>query len=599
MLSRITGQVRTTLFAALWGVSIYGDIFFVAFKIPNLLRRFFAEGAMSSAFIPVFSKLESNKGIVEKFDGNNQKITELSKEEFYALIFWVMGGVMTLVVWLGIFLAPALARLLFSLQSGDGAKLAEITLLIRVLFPYIALISLCALQQGVLENHGKFSYSASVPVIFNLILIGTTTIVIWLDSLRVPYENWFINSGFYEWWGYQTTQVDKATLLAEGKIENELRAFAKTLLVSGGVIVGGMVQLLYAGVAVRTLGYKIGGSFAWFFGWSKNQKRSWGNALTHPTLKRFIYLLIPVFLASGSYQLQTLLLEPITLSLGEGAVSLLFYANRILEFPLGIIGVAITTTSLPLLAHATKNLSPNHSHTSTSVHASTNSEQSFGDIIESSLKVVWLLFIPIMLVSGFFPETIISLVFQFQAFSHENVLATTRCFLYLLPSLPVLAGYRILFNGFYATENTKTPLYVSLINLFFGLPFAYTVVQFYPYPEMIALSGTVSSLLIFVLTIYLFNQKIGISLNPFFKKNFILAVKVLVGVLPILYITYRLMNPFFAVLYKTTDSLWVTKMWQILELGMFSVWVFFLYGVFLIFLKEPQLLKILERLKIK
>lgn len=509
------------------------------------MRRFFAEGAMSSAFIPLFSKMRKST------DALDNEI-DLVKEEFYFTVFWLLGTMMIAVVLLGITFSEFIASFLFILQdSPTFMRIEETTLLLRVLFPYIGFVSLCALQQAVMENHGKFAYSASVPILFNLIIITISVSVLLIEEealLIVSFVNFL---GFSVW--------DKH--------------LAQTIIVSLGVILGGVGQLSYAYLNVRYLGYRV-----FLINQRGNRRKKIRECFSHPSARKFLFLLLPVFLSSGSYQIQILLTEPITLSLGEGAVSILYFANRLLEFPLGIVGVAITTASLPLLSQAAKDL-----------HDDGKGEK-FIFLIHYALNIVYILFFPVLIVSAFYPETIVSIVFEFNRFNRQDTLDTALVFLVLIPSLFSLAGYRILFNVFYARENTRTPLLIASINLFLGLPLAYILTRFHPHPAMIALSSTVSSYVILGVAIHLLHR-VGISLWGYFWERIRFFLRVGILVIPIFYIMHRLINPIFRILEKMANHSLMVKLIYLMELSFFSLWVFIVTLMVLILFREPIVMK--------
>lgn len=503
---------------------------------------------MSSAFIPLFSKMRKST------DASKDEIN-LVKEEFYFTIFWLLGATMIVVVLLGIAFSEFIASFLFILQdSPTFMRIEETALLLRVLFPYIGFVSLCALQQAVMENHGKFAYSASVPILFNLIMITTSVSVLLIEEKALLVVSFVNFLGFSVW--------DKH--------------LAQTIIVSLGVILGGMGQLGYAYLNVRYLGYRV------FFIKRRGNHKKNREYFFHPSVKKFFFLLLPVFLSSGSYQIQILLTEPITLSLGEGAVSILYFANRLLEFPLGIVGVAITTASLPLLSQAAKDLHDN------------GKKKKFVFLIHNALNTVYILFFPVLIVSVFYPETIVSIVFEFNRFNHQDTLDTALVFLVLIPSLFSLAGYRIFFNVFYARENTRTPLLIASINLFLGLPLAYTLTRFYPHPAMIALSSTVSSYVILGVAIHLLHRE-GISLWSYFwgKIRFFLGMGILV--VPMFYIIYRLINPVFRILEKITSHFLAVKLIYLMELSFFSLWVFIVTLMVLILFREPTIVNFFSK----
>lgn len=498
---------------------------------------------MSSAFIPLFNKLPNQLNHLEETG-------TISKKEFYSLISIFLSLVLIVIVIIGISLSTPLSQFLFSLQSQPELKHINATsLLLKILFPYIGLISLCSLQQSVLESHDKFMVSASAPIVFNLITISATILVL------VFFKNEYLTAN------HELTQ---------------------TIWISIGVVIGGVGQFIYPFLVVRKIGYRF-----FYLVMKKKLKAKFQN----PFFKKFIKLLIPVFFSSGFYQLQVFLIDPIALYLGEGSISTLYYSNRLMEFPLGIISVAITTASLPLLS---KKSQWENSH---------ENRTDFINLIKRSLNLVYLLFIPIMIVSIVHRETLISLVFKFYNFKQQDVIITAQSFLFHILSIPALASYRIFFNVFYAKGNTKVPLLISIINLVFGISLTLFLVKIRPQTSSIAMASMITAYLLFISSIVMAKIKLNLSLYKFFLKRIIHFVIVLVLSMPLIFLIYRLLDPFFSTLYyhfsQFENEILPTKIVQLLELGLFSTFVFGFYLIALGFTKEKEVIFLLNKILVK
>lgn len=288
MVSRLTGFVRDVLIANFLGAGLMADAFFVAFKLPNLFRSLFAEGAFNVAFVPLFSELMETQ--------NRQKALEFGKEAFSALFYIVflfcalMEAVMPAVVFLQ---APGFAP--------DADKMAAAVFMSRVTFPYLLLVSLNSLQSGVLNSAGKFAAAALTPVILNLTMI--------------------------------------ASLFAFTPLTNGNHAYA----LSFGVTAAGVLQLIWLVWHTRRAGLPLGLSAPLKV--FKNASRE-----VRLLLKR----VLPGVFGSGIYQINLFLDTMFVSFLSTGAVSWLYYANRLYQLPVGIIGAAIGTVLLPVLTRQLK-----------------------------------------------------------------------------------------------------------------------------------------------------------------------------------------------------------------------------------------------------
>src|SRR5690349_16915003 len=272
--SRVLGFVREILFAAQLGMGAAMDVFFVAFRIPNLFRRLFAEGAFTQAFVPVFTEARAQR----------------SPEEVRRLVDVVAGtlaGVLAIVTALAMLGAPAVMFLFAPGFSDDAQKFAQGVELLRWTFPYLFFISLTALAAGVLNAHGKFGQAAFNPVWLNVCLIAAAWIYGSVEALAI------------------------------------------------GVFVAGVVQLAFLLPSLAKLGLL------------PRPRWGWGD----PQVRKIMALMVPIMIGSSASQF-SLLLDTVIASFlpGDGSVAWLWYADRLMEFPLGTLSVAIATVLLPSLA---------------------------------------------------------------------------------------------------------------------------------------------------------------------------------------------------------------------------------------------------------
>lgn len=289
LLSRILGLVREATKAHFLGTGIYADAFGVAFLIPNLLRRLFAENSISVAFIPTFkSYIEDDK------DGSKKKETQAFLNSTFTLITFLT----TIVVAIGIIITPYIVRIFY--KGSESTVILETTILTRIMFPYLIVISIAALFQGILNTMNIFSPSGFTPVLFNLCVIIFTFVLTKINA-----------------------------------VANPARAM------SIGVIVGGTVQALFQLPFVLKTG--------WHVGFTSLKK-----TFTNPGTKKVIALIVPTIIGMASYQLNDLVSTALAGRAGEGVVSSLQYSLRLQELILGIFAVSIGTVILPDLAGLAK-----------------------------------------------------------------------------------------------------------------------------------------------------------------------------------------------------------------------------------------------------
>ena len=275
--SRILGFIRDIVLARLFGASAAADAFFVAYRIPSLLRELFAEGSMSAAFIPIFSEYLARR--------SHRDAWELASAAFTTLLT-VLTGVSVL----GIVIAPWLVPLIAPGFGNDPGKLALTTLLTQIMFPYLLFIGLSALAMGVLNSIRSFAAPAFSPVMFNVVIITSALLLAPLFSQPI-------------------------------------------LAVAGGVVVGGLMQFLIQLPALRKAGL--------LFGWRSDPG--------HEGVRRVGRLMAPALIGLSVTQIN-ILVGTILASYFPGGPTYLFYGMRLIQFPLGVFGVALATAVLPSLA---------------------------------------------------------------------------------------------------------------------------------------------------------------------------------------------------------------------------------------------------------
>ena len=383
--SRITGLARELLMASLFGASAMTDAFNVAFRIPNLFRRLFAEGAFSQAFVPVLAASKQQQG---------DAATQLLVDRVATVLAWVLA----LTSLVGVLAAPLLVWAMASgLHRQPGSFDAAVTMT-RWMFPYIAFMSMVALAAGVLNTWKRFALPAATPVLLNLAMIAA---MVWGSP-------WFAGQGLEP-------------------------IYALAL----GVMLGGVLQLAAQAWGLRRLGLlpRIG------LGWSA-LRQAWADSSTQRILK----LMVPALLGVSVAQISLLINTQIASHLTPGSVSWLSYADRLMEFPTALLGVALGVVLTPQLAAA---------------RAVQDSRQ-YAALIDWGLRWVLLLAAPCAVALLTFAKPLVSVLYHYGAFTERDVLQTTSALMGYGVGLVGLVAIKVLAPGFYASQDIRTPVKIAV-----------------------------------------------------------------------------------------------------------------------------------------
>lgn len=393
LLSRVLGFVRDMVLAALFGAGAAMDAFFVAFKIPNFLRRLFAEGAFSQAFVPVLSEYRQQRDISE---------VRLLVAEVAGTLF----GILFLLALVGVVAAPALVWIFAPGFSDEPARFAMAADMLRFTFPYILFISLVALAGGVLNAYGQFAVPAFTPVMLNVCLIAAA---LWLAP----------------------------------QFEQPVMALAI------GVFIAGAVQLLIQWPALKKLGLLPRPRWAW---------KSEG-------VQRILKLMLPAIFGSSVAQI-SLLFDTIMASfLVAGSVSWLYFSDRLMEFPLGIFAIALSTVILPSLSRD---------------HAAAD-QAAFSAKIDWALRLCLLVAVPAALGLVLLAGPLLTTLFQYGEFdAHDVVMARWSLWAYGIGLLG-FSLVKVLVPGYFSRQDTRTPVRFGIaalitnmvLNVVFVLPMVY------------------------------------------------------------------------------------------------------------------------------
>ncbi|MBS0405895.1 MAG: murein biosynthesis integral membrane protein MurJ [Proteobacteria bacterium] len=383
LVSRITGLLRDLLMASVFGVNGLTDAFNVAFRIPNLLRRLFAEGAFSQAFVPVLARSRASVG-------------DAATRTLIDAVATALAGVLLLISVPGIIAAPLLV---WALASGlEPASLDAGVLMTRWMFPYIACMSLVALSAGVLNTWRHFAVPAATPVLLNLAMI----VAAWLGA------PWFGRLGI-----------------------EPIYAMA------AGVMAGGVLQLAVQVPALARLGLlpRIGLSLA-------RMRAAWRDA----GVRQVLGLMLPALLGVGVAQLSLLINTQIASHLAVGSVTWLFYADRLMEFPTALLGVALGVVLTPQLAAA---------------RASGDAAR-YSYMLDWGLRLVVLLALPCAVALGVFATPLMAALFHHGRFSGTDVERSAFALAMYGIGLVGLVAVKVLAPGYYASLDIRTPVRIAV-----------------------------------------------------------------------------------------------------------------------------------------
>ena len=385
LLSRVTGLLRESLLAATFGASAMTDAFNVAFRIPNLFRRMFAEGAFSQAFIPVLAATHARDGHVATRD---------LVDRVASVLFWVL----LLVCVLGVLAAPLLVWAMASGLQQDPRGYDAAVWMTRFMFPYIGFMSLVALASGVLNTYRRFAVPAATPVLLNVCTIAA----VYLVAPRLP--------------GLGIEPI-----------------FAMAL----GVMAGGVLQLAVQFPALRAIGVVPRLTWRW-----SELRRSWAD----PGTRSIVRLMAPALLGVSVAQLSLLINTQIASHLRPGSVSWLSYADRLMEFPTAMLGVALGVVLMPQLSAA----------------RASGDAQEYSDLLDWGLRIVVLLALPCAVALLVFGEPLVAVLFHYRAFTDFDVHQTAVALNGWGVGLLGLVAIKVLAPGYYAKQDTTTPVRIAV-----------------------------------------------------------------------------------------------------------------------------------------
>jgi putative peptidoglycan lipid II flippase len=407
LLSRITGLVRELLIASTFGVSAMTDAFNVAFRIPNLFRRLFGEGAFSQAFIPVLAASKAQQG---------EAATRLLIDRVASVLAWALLGLSIL----GVLGAGGLVWAMASGLQQDPRGFQVAVVMTRWMFPYIAFMSLVALGAGVLNTWKRFAVPAATPVLLNMSMIAAA----WMGA------PWF-----------KTLGLEPIYALA------------------GGVLLGGVLQLSVQWLALRRLNLHPRISWRW-----SSLKSAWDDAGTQNILR----LMGPALLGVSVAHLSMLINTQIASHLAPGSVSWITCADRLMEFPTAMLGVALGVVLMPQLAGA----------------RASGDAAKYSAMLDWGLRLVVVLAVPCAVALLVFPTPLVAVLYHYGAMTDFDVRQVTHALMGWGVGLIGLVALKVLAPGYYANQDTKTPVKVAVAVLVITQVLNYLLVPYFAHAAL-------------------------------------------------------------------------------------------------------------------
>lgn len=433
-ISRILGLVRDQVIAYLFGANFAADVFNAAFRIPNTFRDLFAESGLSAAFIPTFSETITRKGEKEAF--------RLASNVFNGIVL-IVGSLVVLGM---IFSYPISHTLAMGFEKVPG-KLAMISLLTRIMFPFLLFVALAAWAMGILNTFNKFFVPAVAPAFFNIVSIALT-------------------------------------ILSYGYLKS--RSIDPIIGVAIAVTIGGLFQFLVQVPSLIRKGFK----YSLYLNFRDEY------------FKRIFKLYVPVSLGLAGSRVNFLInLFLISFLPGQGNLSWLNYAYRIMQLPLGLFGVAVGSVALPMIA---KKVTEGKLDDARSTLA-------------ESMKLVFLLTIPIAVIIMFLATPVTRMVYEWGKFTSLDTLFVSQALVLYTLGIPFASAIRVIASSFYSFRDAKTPMYASLVsvvvNVFINLLLMGTL-KFRAFP----LAMTIATVANMAILLYFLKYKMsGISIFPMLR----------------------------------------------------------------------------------
>lgn len=419
-ISRILGYVKDMILAKFFGATGIADTFFVAFRIPNLLRELFAEGSMSSAFIPVLTEYHTKMGMQEA-----KKLVGVT----FTFILTVLGFICIM----GVVFTPMIVTVIAPGYISSPTKLSLTIILTRIMFPFLLFISFAALIMGSLNTRRVFFIPALAPAMLNI------TIIISVVTLAPRMEQ-------------------------------------PIIAVAIGVVCGGLLQFVFQLPSFFRKGYSLKADFNF----------------RHQGLRKMSILILPATMGMAVAQVNIFISTILGTYLPEGSITYLYYSMRLIQFPIGIFGVAMGMAVLPMLSE----------------HAAKGEFSKLCDDLSFSMRLLFFITIPAMVGLIFLREPIVNILFQRGKFDYLATLGTAQALLFYSLGIWAVVGVRVMTASFYSMQDTKTPVKIAVSALITNV--ILSVILMNPLKHSgLALANSIASSLNFVLLFFFLRRKLN------------------------------------------------------------------------------------------
>ncbi|MEW6571756.1 MAG: murein biosynthesis integral membrane protein MurJ [Nitrospirota bacterium] len=444
LISRILGYVKDMILAGFFGATGIADTFFVAFRIPNLLRELFAEGSMSSAFIPVLTEYQTKYGAKEA--------KRLVRITFTFIVVFV-----GLICITGIIFSPVIVTVIAPGFLSMPEKFSMTVLLTRIMFPFLLFISLAALVMGTLNTSRVFFTPSLAPAWLNVTVIIMVILV--APAVKEP-----------------------------------------IVAVAAGVAIGGFVQFAFQLPSLFKKGYSL--------------KPEYG--FRHPGLKRMSVLIAPATMGMAVAQINVFVSTILASFLTEGSITYLYYSMRLIQFPVGIFGVAMGMAVLPTLSE----------------HAVKGDFEKLREDLIFALKLLFFIAVPAMIGLIALREPIVNILFQRGKFDHEAMIGTAQALLFYSVGIWSIVGGRVITASFYSMQDTKTPVKVAMISLTANALLSVILMKYLQHSGL-ALANSLASGLNFFMLYFFLKKKIETAGGKRIIVSFVraLAGSVVMGII--------------------------------------------------------------------
>jgi putative peptidoglycan lipid II flippase len=448
--SRLLGLVREQVFSSFFGASFANVAFQIAFRIPNLLRDLFAEGALSAAFVATFSQTLAKKG----------------EREAWRLANMVNNGlviVLSIIAILGMIFSPEIVTLLMRhvpIEAVKAQLMFDLAVkMTRILFPFLLMVSLAAVAMGVLNTKGRFGIPASASTMFN---VGSIVGGLACAYLLAP---------------EYVTNTAASVFKRQPPAKDDLGAATAIIGMAVGTLIGGMMQWLIQVPSLRAVGYRWRPIVSF---WDAG-------------VRQVMRMMAPAIIGSAALQVNFLVSVAFATGVAEGAVVWLGNAQRLIYLPIGIFGVAISTATLPVTARM----------------AAMDNLGEFRRTLVSSLRLTLLLTIPSAVGLITLSRPIIALIYQYGRFTPSDTDQTAKALAYYAIGLAAFSLVRVLAPSFFALRDTRIPMITSLLSIVINYAVAKFTVDYLGKGHIgLALSNSAVSIVNFAILFFFMRRKL-------------------------------------------------------------------------------------------